>query len=322
MNFDWNKYKGNLGWLQRNTIMLTLTGSHAYGLATETSDYDWRGIAIPPKEYFTGFLQHFEQADRGFENTDCSIFDIRKFCALAADANPNIIEILWTNIEDTVFCKPAGVALKSIRDSFLSRKVKHTFYGYAIAQLKKIKAHRGWLLDPPSHKPTRAEFDLPETTVVSPDIMGVIESLENDDPHLGRFSPEITYAYQRERAYHNALTRWHQYENWKKTRNPARAELEAKSGYDTKNALHLVRLMRMGEEILSTGEVIVKRPDREELLEIRAGAWSYDRIVEYAEKMDAKLTELEKTSHLPHAPNRAWLDSACQHIVEEFHGWK
>ena len=79
MNFDWNKYKGNLGWLQRNTIMLTLTGSHAYGLATETSDYDWRGIAIPPKEYFTGFLQHFEQADRGFENTDCSIFDIRKF---------------------------------------------------------------------------------------------------------------------------------------------------------------------------------------------------------------------------------------------------
>ena len=66
----------------------------------------------------------------------------------------------------------------------------------------------------------------------------------------------------------------------------------------------------------------LKRPDREELLEIRAGVWSYDRIVEYAEKMDDKLAELEKTSHLPHAPNRAWIDSVCQQIVEEFHGWK
>lgn len=331
MNFEWSKYKGNLSWLQRSTILLTLTGSHAYGLATETSDYDWRGIAIPPKEYFSGFLQRFDQADSGFEGVDCSIFDIRKFCALAADANPNIIEVLWTDVEDTAICTPAGMALKSIRDSFLSRKVKHTFSGYAVAQLKRIKTHRKWLMNPPEHKPTRAEFDLPEATLVSSDQMGAIAAVIEKDTGdttlddvaaIVRFGPTVMHAYQRERAYHNALTQWHQYENWKKARNPARAELEAKNGYDTKHALHLVRLMRMGEEILLTGEVIVKRPDREELLEIRAGAWSYDRIVDYAEKMDAKLTELEKTSHLPHSPNRAWLDSACQQIVEEFHGWR
>lgn len=330
MQFDWSKYKGNLPWLEPNTILLTLTGSHAYGLATESSDYDWRGIAIPPKEYFTGFMRQFEQADKSFDGTDCSIFGIRKFFELAANANPNIIEILWTDIDDTAICTKAGLAVKAVREAFLSRKVKHTFSGYAVAQLKRIKTHRKWLLNPPTRKPERAEFDLPQTTTLSADIMGAMDAVVNKDagdvtPNeatlVARFGPLVMHAYQQERAYHNALTQWHQYENWKKTRNPARAALEAENGYDTKHGMHLVRLMRMGEEILSRGEVIVKRPDREELLEIRAGAWSYDRIVSYAEDMDAKLAELEKTSHLPHSPNRAWLDSACQHIVEEFHRW-
>lgn len=328
MNFDWSKYKGNLPWLERNTILLTLTGSHAYGLATETSDYDWRGVAVPPKAYFTGYMQKFEQADKGFDGTDCAIYGIQKFFELAANANPNIIEILWTDIEDTAVCNKFGILVKAVREAFLSRKVKHTFSGYAIAQLKRIKTHRKWLLDPPEDKPTRAAFGLPETSILSADIMGAIKALEDrqspriDTVEIGaRFGPEVMHAYQRERAYHNALTQWHQYENWKKTRNPARAALEAENGYDTKHGMHLVRLMRMGEEILSRGEVLVKRPDREELLEIRGGAWSYDRIVGYAEEMDAKLGELEKTSHLPHSPNRAWLDGACQQIVEEFHGW-
>src|ERR1039458_5020213 len=34
-----------------------------------------------------------------------------------------------------------------------------------------------------------------------------------------------------------------QYNGWKAQRNPKRAELEAKFGYDTKHAMHLVRLM-------------------------------------------------------------------------------
>lgn len=334
MNFDWSKYNGDQAWLSSHTILLTLTGSHAYGLAIEGSDYDWRGVAIPPREYFTGFLHRFEQSDRGFTEIDCSIFDIRKFFALAADANPNIIEILWTDIADTHICTPAGLALKSIRDGFLSRKVKHTFSGYAVTQLKRINTHRKWLLDPPNHKPSRSEFDLPETALLAKDHMGAIEAITKDETHNyedckwfgcayhSDLSANVMHIYQRERAYHNALTQWHQYENWKKTRNQERAELERKFGYDAKHAMHLVRLMRMGAEILSTGEVNVKRPDREELLEIRGGAWSYDRIVGYAEEMDAKLTELERASHLPHSPNRAWLDGACQQIVEEFHKWR
>lgn len=76
------------------------------------------------------------------------------------------------------------------------------------------------------------------------------------------------------------------YWTWKENRNSARHELETKFGYDTKHAMHLVRLMRMAREILETGEVNVWRSDHEELLGIRAGSLSYDDLIEWAENTD------------------------------------
>jgi hypothetical protein len=48
-----------------------------------------------------------------------------------------------------------------------------------------------------------------------------------------------------------------------------RTELVDKFGYDTKHAMHLVRLIRMAKEILIEGVVHVYRDDREELMDIR-----------------------------------------------------
>ena len=71
-----------------------------------------------------------------------------------------------------------------------------------------------------------------------------------------------------------------------------------------KHAMHLVRLLRMGEEILTDGVVNVARPDAEELLTIRGGAWTYEEIVQYAEHTDHNIREvLYKTSPLPKAPD-------------------
>jgi hypothetical protein len=60
---------------------------------------------------------------------------------------------------------------------------------------------------------------------------------------------------------------------------------------NSKHASHLVRLMRMGYEILTSGKVIVKRPDAEELLAIKNGAWSFEQVMEYKDMMDNKLGE-------------------------------
>lgn len=73
---------------------------------------------------------------------------------------------------------------------------------------------------------------------------------------------------------------------------------------NSKHAMHLVRLLRMGVEALRDEEIIVKRPDAQELLDIRNGVWTYEEIVAYAEKMDKEVREVwYKKTNLPKRPD-------------------
>jgi predicted nucleotidyltransferase len=285
-------------------------------LATPASDLDLRGIVIPPKEYFLGFWHQFAQAES--LEPDLVIYDIRKFFHLAAACNPSIIELLWTEAEDHLVVTPLGRRLIEHRSLFLSRKARHTFSGYAVAQLQRIKTHRRWLITPPTHKPGRAEFGLPETSLLSADILGAMEAVEQTAAQdLAAVPAHVMDLYRRERAYQNAIREWQQYEHWKAHRNPKRAALEAKMGFDGKHAAHLVRLMRMCREILETGTVMVKRPDRAELLAIRDGAWSYEQLVQWSEQEDQALATVAAGSPLPPTPDGQKLDALCIAMVEE-----
>jgi hypothetical protein len=81
--------------------------------------------------------------------------------------------------------------------------------------------------------------------------------------------------------------------------------------------MHLVRLQRMAVEILETGEVLVRRPDREELLSIRDGAWSYDKLIAASEALAERAHKLRSKSRLPSEPDHAALNRLCADIVEE-----
>jgi len=307
-------YRGNLTWLPKRTIFLTRHGSQAYGTSTPTSDLDVKGICVPPKEYMLGFHKVFEQAEvKG--DPDMVIYDIRKFFKLASDCNPNIIEVLFTSPEDWFHTTPSFQKLWANRHLFLSRKARHTFSGYAMSQLKRIHTHKRWLLNPPTHKPTREEYGLSDQhKAVSRDEMGAFDKLIEDGYTVDEHAMRVL---QKEKAYQNALTEYTQYENWKKTRNEKRAATEAEFGYDTKHAMHLVRLLRMCREILVEGVVHVKRPDADELRAIRNGAWTYSELMLWAEQQDKDLDQLYAQSPLPHASDRDKLDQLCIEIIEE-----
>lgn len=87
-----------------------------------------------------------------------------------------------------------------------------------------------------------------------------------------------------------------------------------------KHAMHLVRLMRMGVEILQTGKVNVDRTniDADELKAIRDGDWSYEKVETYSEEMDSRLDELYKTSTLPKNPDREFIDDLCMKVVKSY----
>jgi predicted nucleotidyltransferase len=310
-------------------IYETLHGSHAYGLATPASDIDVKGVIVGPPAWYMGFRPSPEQIELGPDHVR---FEIRKLMRLAVNANPTLIELLWTDAADHRVVTPPGERLLAARAMFLSRRVKESFAGYALAQLKRIKTHRRWLLSPPKEEPTRAAFGLPEQALIPRDQMGAAEALLERDEREARegrderegaaaaaldVTPNFLAALAMEKRYRSARREWEQYRTWLRDRNPARAELEARYGYDTKHALHLVRLLRMAVEIAETGRVIVKRPDREELLAIRGGRFSYDELVACAEDLGDRVREAAARSPLPEAPDEDALDALCASIVEE-----
>lgn len=306
--------------VKSRTIYKVRHGSFAYGTNVEGSDEDYKGICVKSKECYFGFLKKFEQHElmaSKNEGVDEVIYSLDKFASLAAEANPNIIEVLFVDESDVLYCNSFGRELLNIRDKFLSKKAKHTFAGYAHAQLKRIKTHRSWLLTPPKEPPSRKDFGLPEMTKISKSNLNIIESISESVVEI--MPPELVEFYLREKQYQNMKSQWTQYLNWKETRNPARAELEAKYGYDVKHANHLIRLMRMCKEILRDGKVIVKRPDFEDLLAIRRGERSYESIIEEAERLESECNELYVTSNvLPKEPDREYLDKFIVKLTESY----
>lgn len=107
-----------------------------------------------------------------------------------------------------------------------------------------------------------------------------------------------------EKKYKEAQHAYKMFWNWYENRNETRLEMEKEFGFDLKNAMHLVRLMRIGEEALITGQFNVKRKDAEELLSIRNGAWTFEEIIEYANYMDDLIiNKLYKETKLQKSPD-------------------
>lgn len=277
---------------ERNLIYRVLSGSRAYGLDHMGSDEDTRGICIPPKEYLLG-LASFEQHED--ETHNHTVFGLAKLVRLALDANPNVIEMLFTDARHVLFINTYGERLVLARAIFLSKRVSERFTGYAVDQLGRMERHHRWLVDPPDHRPQPEEFGARDTG--------------------GRYRWPHTDA---ERGYRTAFRHWNQYQEWLRNRNPARAELEAKYGYDTKHAMHLLRLLRMGEEILRDGTVRVFRPDAEWLQSVRHGALTYEQVLALAAEHRARLDGLIATSPLPEEPDARAANDLLISLQEDF----
>jgi predicted nucleotidyltransferase len=313
-------------------------------------------------------LQAHPTASHGLDiKTECVIFDIAKFVGLCAAANPKAMEILFADERDWVFETSTWRRLQGDRHRFLTRKVQHTFLGYAMAQLRKIRTHRTWLLNPPKRKPSREDFGLPASggTLGRDDQNRIEQSIADkirsygidniDMPKPTRIAiqerldaffrnvlsasdediddrmravasralslpPDVVSALNAEKKYRAAMKHWEAYQTWKRRRNPARAELEQEHGYDTKHAMHLIRLMRMGLEVLERGELIVRRPDAAELNAIRDGAMSFDELLAAAARLEETMEHAAATTKLQDDVDREQIDRLVLQLMSEASG--
>lgn len=120
-----------------NIILEGVVGSTAYGLATENSDVDIKGVYLLPTSTVLGI--NFDAAHTTIQRTepDEVYHEVGKFMKLVAGGNPTVSELLW--LEDYIVLSPIGKLLVENREIFLSTPaILNAYRGYALGQAMKL----------------------------------------------------------------------------------------------------------------------------------------------------------------------------------------
>jgi len=312
--------------MNRKILVKHYAGSISYGTNVATSDTDFRGIFVGDRKEITSPFYNIKEIEDETEE-DTKYFELNNFVSLAADNNPNIIETLFVDKKDIVLNTPEYEYLRSFRENFLTKKIAYTTSSYAIQCLEKMKRHSKFINQEDISEPKQTDFlkvlrnftenkefnkkiDIVKDFSIgykliayNKEIYGLVKSENpkqkpfNADFFLNRLKAEdnsmplFLLKYNSE-DYEQAKIKYNAYLKWKFSRvESVRNLIEDKFGYDTKDAMHLIRLMRVGYECITEGVYNVKRKDAKELLEIREGLWSYDKLFNYAIELDKKIKE-------------------------------
>jgi Predicted nucleotidyltransferase. len=134
----------------------TILGSHAYGLATETSDIDIFSFCIPPIELIFpssfGKIHGFSTAIPTFtgyypshimyqnKSHDLTIYNIVHYFRLLLESNPNILDSLFSSQDCILNQTKIGKMVRDNRSLFVTKLCKKTYLGYAYKQKHKLQA--------------------------------------------------------------------------------------------------------------------------------------------------------------------------------------
>jgi hypothetical protein len=111
------------------------------------------------------------------------------------------------------------------------------------------------------------------------------------------------------------------YWDWVEERNEERYENTISHGknYDSKNMMHVFRLLNMAEEIARFKHINVRRKERDYLLKIRAGEFEYQDLVKQAEEKILVVDELFRKSDLPDQPDCKLAETLLFDLREQFY---
>lgn len=146
--------------------------------------------------------------------------------------------------------------------------------------------------------------------------MLVCEPIPLEDENI-RFSGLLIY---NNHEYEKAHKEWKQYWEWVKNRNENRwlDQENKKVDFDSKNMMHCMRLLYSGKNILSKGEPIIRfeGDQRQYLMDIRNGKYSYEQIMEVVQKEMKELEEVKNNSKIQWGPDIKEIDKIYKELME------
>lgn len=339
----------------RCRLLEVISGSRAYGTDTPESDTDIKGVFVQPLDGFFG-LERVEQINN--ESNDIAFYEVGRFAELLAKNNPNLLEMLFTPAGCIVFrhslmdhfpaeivlsklcCEAfAGYALTQIRKARgLKKKIVnpqpderkeilefcYVLEGQGSVPLKSwleqrgIRQHDCGLTAVPHARDTYALYH------DAPAVYAGITRADSTDVRLSSVPREavpLAWMLFNKDGYKKHCKDWREYREWLGNRDEARYEgtLAHGQGYDAKNLMHTFRLLDSAEEIAMHRRLTVRAPNRDWLLRVKAGAFTYEELLILAEERIEHIHRLYETSALPDVPERAAIEKAVIAIRREWY---
>lgn len=333
----------------------TVAGSKAYGTDLPGSDEDLRGVFIAPPSFIAG-LDHIEQVsdDRGDE----VYYELGRFVELLLKNNPNALELLgmpddcvrhvhplYNLLDPRIFLsklcaktfgeyamgqirKARGLNKKIVNPQPEIRKTLldfcHVPEGQGSVPLMDWLSARS--IDPKHCGLTSVTHAAGIFAIYHDPSCGYRGLVSPKDPDSLVFSSvpfeaqPIGWMHCNQDAFQAHCKAHRDYWEWVSRRNEERYQTNAEHGrgYDSKNLMHTLRLLDMAGEIANEGVLRVRRPNRDFLLRVRAGEFSYDELVERAEAKLAEVNEAFDRSSLPDVPDRDAVNDLLAEIRTRF----
>lgn len=313
---------------EENMILKVRVGSHLYGTNTPNSDLDYEGIFMPGPSVLLG-LGRCEEVDCGTVDKDESgrntkdaidfkLREYRAFVKLALQNNPNILNILFANVDNIEYANEYGLRLLDMAKEFPNDSCRHRYAAYAHSQMRKMrekpenyedlqKAINSWKFF------DGAKVGHGEMLVVG--IMDVLDwcTLEQRkdlevfvDNGPGKNIVVGGMQFNRTVTVGNAFKRIKE----RLERASYRSKMWEQYGYDIKFASNLIQILKVGIELAKTGKIEFPLECKELILDIKNGKYELDQIVDMGEQLKTELENMD--SVLPRHSDYEKIDNFVQ----------
>ena len=314
-------------------------GSHLYGLNTENSDVDYKGIFLPTwQEMVTGKASHEVRDSTGPKDgknsagdVDTVFYSLQKFVKMACDGETIALDMLHCNDENLLETSPVWQALVANRSKFYTKNMK-AFLGYCRKQASKygVKGTRLKAMEDVLNVLKAAEVADPEGRMDdTPTVEAALQAVAADHPgkvevkdgfykgekYINKkivevcdtkydFTNKVSYVRQGLQRKYNAY---------------GHRAIQAKNneGINFKALSHALRAGYQLKEIYETGDLKYPLKKREFLLAVKQGALDFTTQVQpVLEDLVDEIEQLAEQSDLPEKVNRKFWDEFIVHVYE------
>ena len=309
--YDFLRTNENLG---SNIILLTLGGSHAYGMDKEDSDVDVRGISLNSKsDILLG--ADFEQVVD--VDTDTTVYSFNKMIQLLTSNNPNTIEQLGCLPQHYFYLSEIGKELLNNKKMFLSQICVHTFGGYESSQLRRMSNKAARLVGQAENESyilksidnARYEFKNRYYPLQSDNDLKLYIDKSAQEGYDSEIFMDVSLNHYPLRDWAGM---WNEMKSIVSSYNKFGRRNEKAVAHDKlgKHMAHLIRLYMMCIDILEKEEIVTYREkERDLLMSIRNGEYLdgnrqpipefYDLLNEYEKRFDYA----KRNTSLPEKPD-------------------